>query len=994
MLLIPPFHRSGAVSKSRRAPCPPLKVLMLWFWFWFGGMTILAVDPAYEIGPIQSLGDFNSSPAGSNPREALRAEGNIYLIAATPNHQEGLWISDGTPRGTLLLREFLAVESLVQYQNSVFFAAIDADDDHQLWKTDGTPAGTVPVARVSEIYAEIREPVAFDGILYFTARDRQHGQELWRSDGTEAGTHMLRDIFPGERDSAPTPLTPFHDRIFFWADDGTHDRELWSSDGTSEGTTLFQEINVFGDAASPSIPRQTLWPIGDYLYFVADNESNGEQFWMTDGAWGTFPLADTYPDGDDWHTAGESPNPVRLGEEIWFYADGPNFQGKFWTVPTTFGSTAEPAANRLPAEEDDFFPPALIHQDRLFLLGSQGPSGEPPTTLSLWSIDGTPEGHQLVLREARENFFPNLDQAQSLGKWLVFEARDTDHGQEIWTTDGTSESTRPLRDIRPGQNGAQLDFLTRHAESLVFAANDGQHGLEPWITDGTPANTRLLADLFPGTAGSNAFFAPAKSHFFFTAETGDASHPQLFVYDPGTETAIPLTTDLNPIDSLTIDGDNLYFLEGLLDEIHLWRSDGSPAGTEIIATLAIEGHSYLGGMAIHALAPNRLVILTSDVSDSQLWFSDGTPGSATLIMDGLNILASEKGAAGVFLSRDDGTQGYELWVTDGTIAGTQPVSDLLPGPDGSHPSRFLTIGSNTFFLARDADGIQNLWRTDGTAEGTFPLTLFDTELAAPIKQMIPAGDRLLFVVEFVENHDVIWTSDGTFFGTRPTEAVFSPPVGEFQILRLETSQGAIYVLRLEADAEYNLRRAQLWKLTPDLTQLSLLAELPTALFTSAETEFPYETAGLKGHLFFTWSDRQTGQELWHSDGTPAGTGPVTDLYADAFDSAPAALTPFQDRLLFSAITPAYGREPWMLQLVPQNSSIQSPQITRLEYSNGQISFQWQPQDGVRYGVQYTPSLNPPQWNDLPVPPTPGEFEAAANLNSRRFYRLKAEPSSP
>ena len=63
---------------------------------------------------------------------------------------------------------------------------------------------------------------------------------LWRSDGTEAGTVRVKNISHGYTD--PAILTPVGDALFFTADDGRHGLELWKSDGTRSGTVMVKDI--------------------------------------------------------------------------------------------------------------------------------------------------------------------------------------------------------------------------------------------------------------------------------------------------------------------------------------------------------------------------------------------------------------------------------------------------------------------------------------------------------------------------------------------------------------------------------------------------------------------------------------------------------------------------------------------------------------------------------------------------------------------------------
>ena len=66
----------------------------------------------------------------------------------------------------------------------------------------------------------------------------------------------------------------------------------------------------------------------------------------------------------------------------------------------------------------------------------------------------------------------------------------------------------------------------------------------------------------------------------------------------------------------------------------------------------------------------------------------------------------------------------EVFVSDGTPAGTRQLLDLLPGPDGSVPSDFTRVGaaesanSRVFFSAETPATGRELWVTDGTPENT------------------------------------------------------------------------------------------------------------------------------------------------------------------------------------------------------------------------------------------------------------------------------------
>jgi ELWxxDGT repeat protein len=69
---------------------------------------------------------------------------------------------------------------------------------------------------------------------------------------------------------------------------------------------------------------------------------------------------------------------------------------------------------------------------------------------------------------------------------------DSDHGQELWVSDGNGAPFTLLRDIAPGSRSSLPQYLTVVDDFLLFSANDDSHGRELWISDGTEAGTRMI----------------------------------------------------------------------------------------------------------------------------------------------------------------------------------------------------------------------------------------------------------------------------------------------------------------------------------------------------------------------------------------------------------------------------------------------------------------------------------------------------------------------
>ncbi len=71
----------------------------------------------------------------------------------------------------------------------------------------------------------------------------------------------------------------------------------------------------------------------------------------------------------------------------------------------------------------------------------------------------------------------------------------------------------------------------------------------------------------------------------------------------------------------------------------------------------------------------------------------------------------------LYFRANDGTNGYELWKSDGTSAGTVLVRDILLGAYGSNPRSLTNVNGTLYFQATDGSSGYELWKSDGTSGG-------------------------------------------------------------------------------------------------------------------------------------------------------------------------------------------------------------------------------------------------------------------------------------
>ncbi|HEY6714189.1 MAG TPA: ELWxxDGT repeat protein [Rubrobacter sp.] len=262
--------------------------------------------------------DINTVKGNSNPNdkgdaltrsaevEKLYVVGKtLYFRASDGKHGVELWKSDGTNRGTRLVKDInpaapapintackdrkscvgsswvddITVVGKTAAGRRIYFTAIDGKHGLELWKSDGTRKGTKLVRSINPSSAreaaDISNLVALRKRLYFSANDGKHGVELWKSDGTRKGTTLVKDINPGKADSGADDLTAFKGRLLFTADDGVHGSEMWRSNGTKANTALL--INLEPGAVGSEPGELTI--SGPLLYFAASAPSAGEELW-------------------------------------------------------------------------------------------------------------------------------------------------------------------------------------------------------------------------------------------------------------------------------------------------------------------------------------------------------------------------------------------------------------------------------------------------------------------------------------------------------------------------------------------------------------------------------------------------------------------------------------------------------------------------------------------------------------------------------------------
>ena len=121
----------------------------------------------------------------------------------------------------------------------------------------------------------------------------------------------------------------------------------------------------------------------------------------------------------------------------------------------------------------------------------------------------------------------------------------------------------------------------------------------------------------------------------------------------------------------------------------------------------------------------------------------------------------------LYFTADDGTNGSELWKTDGTSSGTVMVKDINSGSGDSVIYSLTANGNTLYFNANDGTNGNHLWMSDGTASGTVMVKDINSVNGNPshATDITPVGNTIYFSATDGTHGYELWKSDGTDSGT-------------------------------------------------------------------------------------------------------------------------------------------------------------------------------------------------------------------------------------
>ena len=605
-------------------------------------LVTLCVLASPAVFGVQLIKDINTSTelsgsAAQYPVQPVDLASGKLLVMNDGVHGDELWITDGTPTGTRMVRDIWPgpdspyIQQFVLMGGIAYFWANDGVNGAELWRSDGTTAGTRIVVNIGAGSTGAggynlpgRALVVAGGVLYFAASDAT-GLELWRSNGTADGTYRVRDINTGDSGSDIQQIFASGSRIFFGAT-GAGGFEPWTSDGTTAGTVRIADIRAGAEGSAAFFYAAA----GGAVFFAADDGARGNELWRVnaDGT-GAAIVADINitVDGAAPATFGSNPRGVfAVGNSVVFSAvTGSTFAetNNLYSAGTSGGATllGTAPAGAVPSYV------LTIGNRAAFRLNENLTSQFP-----YWVTDGTVTGTaRLNITLGGSSFNSEASSAYGIGE-AFFCAPNAFSGTDIWRTDGTVAGTRLYL---PAQGlGSNIPSLTISAAASISLSSDFSFngtGTELWSTDGTSGGTRLLLDIWAGI---------------------DSSNP-------------------NPIG--VIGSRLVFFAADGVSGFEPWATDGTAGGTARLGNFAPEiatrsSHPMLLG----EIGADILFSADNEINGRELWASDGTTAGTRLIKDiapnaiGSNITNAYPLGNVLLFGADDVTSGLEIWRTDGT----------------------------------------------------------------------------------------------------------------------------------------------------------------------------------------------------------------------------------------------------------------------------------------------------------------------------------------
>ncbi|WP_224371206.1 ELWxxDGT repeat protein [Hyalangium versicolor] len=660
--------------------------------------------------------------------------------------------------------------------------------------------------------------------------------------------------------------------------------------------------------------------VGNKLFFVAQDSAHGYELWVIDGTAAARLVRDFAPGDTSSYpsmlTAFKGLLYFTISSELWRSDGTPEGTQPFYPETSTALGVSE-----LKVIGETMYMSAGLYNER-----------------ELYKTDGTPQ-NTVQVKEIRAGFGISADISwmTDMGGTLFFLANDGYTGQELWKSDGTSEGTQLVKDITPGSTGTTFDAsrAMRVVNNTLYLSVQNSPAL--WKTDGTTAGTVLMKSF--AASGHPQEMTQVGNTVFFSANDG-VSGVELWK-SSGTAASTVVVKDMQagsgssyPM-SLIEAGGWLYFFSGINAAGDLYKSDGTDAGTQWVATsryIYWERNITRAGTGVYFFergsTSDKYALSRYDtVSGTKTVLHTFTPtswnGFSSPTAFGLwdNTL--------IFAANDTGV-GLESWKTDGTPEGTVPLANISIPTHGSRPAGLVSLENKLFFTVFTGTG-RDLWSSTGTEPGT---TVVKQGFGG-IFYLSPQGGTVYFSGHTSTAGNEPWLSDGTEAGTRLIKDI-NPGTANSSPWSFVLLNGKLLFF-----ATTPANGSELWVSDGTDAGTMLLKDINPGTASSSGRVLGV----VDGVAYLSADDGAHGYELWRTDGTAAGTVLVKDLVVGTGSSYPSELRGLNGSVVFAAYNSASQSLLWRMnpsgnvqQVTISSSGVISTGPTGLTLYNGALYF--------------------------------------------------------
>lgn len=502
---------------------------------------------------------------------------------------------------------------------------------------------------------------------------------------------------------------------------------------------------------------------------------------------------------------------------------------------------------------------------------------------------------------------------------FYFSATDNTHGRELWSLDLASNESNLIKDIKPGYNGGlQFSNLVFVNNILFFLADDGNNGNELWRSDGTESGTYMIKNINNiGSSNINNMIS-YNGKLIFSAD--DGINGQEIWISNGEENGTYLLKDINLgiddsdiADIFEFNGKLYFTADNGINDRELWMSDGTSAGTSLIIDLSNDYNGVVAGNNFIIFNNNFYFLSTENYVHYNLWKSDGTAAGTSMVKQINSSMGLTFGAVTndyFIFSALTNNIGREIWVSDGTGAGTQLLKDIFPGfLSGIHLQfrQFAVLNNKVYFIANDGINGRELWVTDGTNSGTQMVKdIFPGSESSGIVSLSSNGQYLIFAAE-EDYNDVtgLWKSDGTMAGTIEIKHIDLNKDYGYTIQFVEVNDKFYF-----QGADKTLNGIEIWE-TDGTSQNTVLTVDINHRGSNTSPLFP---TSINNNTVFISTNGFNGHEPYVTDGTVSGTSMIKDIHPGELSSLGFSESPdfffknVSGNLFFRAYDPTYGTE--------------------------------------------------------------------------------------